>query len=450
MNGYKHPQGQVFYRSMGKEHPRIVRAEGVYLYDADGKRYLDGSGGAIVVNAGHGVSKIVEALAEQAGQAAYLHASTFTSSALEDYSQALAEVVPLPDPKFYYLTSGSEATEAALKLARQIHLERGDKTRHLVISRWMSYHGLSMGAMAVSGKDSLRAPYLPLLRDMPHIPPPYCYRCPFGLEIESCQLACANQLEKEILEGGPENISAFIAEPISGATLGAVLPPDGYWTRIREICDQYGVLLILDEVMTGMGRTGKWFAAEHWNLVPDIITIGKGATSGYFPLSILAVKGSLVDLIAQGSGNFNHGGTYSHHAVGCAAGLATLKYLQDNQLVERSAELGIFIQQLFKDQLGQSSSVGEVRGLGMMWGIEFVEDKKTRQPFDPNFHFSQKVADAAFADGLILYPGSGCVDGIKGDHLMFAPPFIITEEQITTSVRILSKSIERVFAQVQS
>ena len=281
---------------------------------------------------------------KQAGQAAYLHASTFTSNALEDYSQALAEIVPLPDPKFYYLTSGSEATEAALKLARQIHLERGDKTRHLVISRWMSYHGLSMGAMAVSGKESLRAPYLPLFRDMPHIPPPHCYRCPFGLEIESCQLACANQLENEILEGGPENISAFIAEPVSGATLGAVLPPDGYWARIREICDQYGVLLILDEVMTGMGRTGKWFAAEHWNLVPDILTIGKGATSGYFPLSILAVKGSLVDLIAQGSGNFNHGGTYSHHAVGCAAGLATLKYLQDNQLVERSAELGIFIQ----------------------------------------------------------------------------------------------------------
>ncbi|MBL6965567.1 MAG: aminotransferase class III-fold pyridoxal phosphate-dependent enzyme [Anaerolineales bacterium] len=441
MDTYKHPHGNIFYRNMHKAHPKIVRGEGVYLYNAEGKRYLDGSGGAIVVNAGHGVQSIAEAIGKQAGEAAYLHARMFTSEVIETYAQALTEIVPLPDPKFYFLTSGSEAVEAAIKLARQIQIERGENKRHLTISRWMSYHGLSLGALAVTGKEKMRAAYQSMFQDMPHIPPPYCYRCPLGLVRETCDLACANALEAEIQTQGAENVSAFLAEPVSGATLGAVVPPDGYWARIREICDRYGVLLIADEVMTGMGRTGKWFAVEHWDLTPDILTIGKGAASGYFPLSIVVVKGEHVDLIARGSGDFNHGGTYSHHAVGAAAGLATLNYLRANQLVERSAALGQVIHRALNQHLRNLTCVGDIRGMGTMWGIEFVQDQATRQPFEPILHFSQKLGNAAFARGLILYPGSGCADGYAGDHIMFAPPFVITESQIESSIEILLQSI---------
>ena len=366
----------------------------------------------------------------------------FTSTILEEYAGALGKIVPLPDPKFYFLTSGSEAIEAAIKLARQIHLERGETARSITISRWMSYHGMSLGALAVTGKEKLRAPYLPMFRDMPHIPPAYCYRCPFGLEKETCQVACAEALEEEILKQGPENVSAFLAEPVSGNTLGAAVPPDGYWPRIREICNQYGLLLIADEVMTGMGRTGTWFAVEHWKVTPDIITIGKGAASGYFPLSIVAVKGEYVALIARGSGNFNHGGTFSHHAVGGAAGLATLNYIMDLHLIERAADTGNTIHKLMLEKLSGHPLVGDIRGMGMMWGVEFVQDRATKQPFDPQVHFSQKVVDEAFRRGLILYHGSGCIDGIAGDHFMFAPPFIITENQIQDCMEIILDSIE--------
>lgn len=444
MRKHKQPHGNIFYRRMQTNHPLIVSGEGVYLYDGEGKRYLDGSGGAIVVNIGHGVKKIAEAIAAQASQAAYLHASIFTSSVLEEYARALGKITPLPDPKFYFLTSGTEAIEAAIKLGRQIQLERGETGRSITISRWMSYHGISLGALAVSGKENLRAPYEPMFKEMPHIPPAYCYRCPFGLKKETCQLACANALEDEILKQEPKNVSAFLAEPISGNTLGAAVPPDGYWPRIREICDQYSLLLIADEVMTGMGRTGTWFGVEHWNTIPDIITIGKGATSGYFPLSIMAVKGEYVALISRGSGNFNHGGTFSHHAVGGAAGLATLNYILEYHLVVRAAETGKIINKLLLEKLKNHPVVGDIRGKGMMWGVEFVRNKNSKEPFDPRFHFSQKVVDEAFNRGLILYPGSGCIDGTAGDHLMFAPPFIITENQIRECIEIILDSLEAV------
>ncbi len=444
MRNYKHPQGNIFYRRMGTNHPSIVKGEGVYLFDEEGKRYLDGCGGAIVVSIGHGVEEIGEAIAVQANQAAYIHASTFTSGVLEEYAEALGRITPLPDPKFYFLTSGSEAIEAALKLARQIQFERGQTSRSITISRWMSYHGLSLGALAVSGKEKLRTPYEPMFKDVPHIPPAYCYRCPFGLENVTCGVACANALEAEIQNQGPENVSAFLAEPISGNTLGAAVPPEAYWPRIREICDQYGVLLIADEIMTGLGRTGSWFGIEHWKTVPDIITIGKGAASGYFPLSIVAVKGEFAELISKGSGNFNHGGTFSHHAVGGAAGLATLNYLRDHHLVNKAAETGKIIQKLLLERFNDHPYVGDIRGMGMMWGVEFVRHKDSQEPFDPQLHFSQKVVDAAIKRGLILYPGSGSIDGTAGDHLMFAPPFIITEGQIQESLEILQDSMDEI------
>ena len=435
-------QGHIFYRRMAHTHPEIVRGEGVYLFDREGKAYLDGSGGAIVVNAGHGIASIAQAISDQAAQAAYLHPTMFTAEVIEQYADALAEIVPLENAKFYFLTSGSEAVEAAIKLSRQIQVERGNKTRYLIISRWMSYHGLSLGALAVSGKPKMRKLYQPMFQDVPHIPPPYCYRCPFQLEHPACGLKCANALEAEILSQNPDNVAAFLAEPVSGATLGAVVPPDGYWPRIREICDRYGVLLVMDEVMTGMGRTGTWFAAEHWGVVPDILTIGKGAASGYFPLSVVATGGEFVDLIANGSGDFSHGGTYSHHPVGAAAGLATLAYLQEHHLVETVAEKGQFLAEQLNAQLGSSPYIGDIRGIGLMWGIELVRDKTSQQPFDQALHLSQRIADEAFRLGLVVYPGSGSVDGHQGDHLMVGPPFCITEDEIVRMVEILHEAIE--------
>lgn len=442
MSDYKHPHGHVFYRRMAHSHPVIVKGEGVYLYDQDGKTYLDGSGGSLVVNAGHGIAAITQAIAAQAQQTAYIHATMFTAEVIEQYAEELAKIVPLPDAKFYFLTSGSEAIEAAIKLARQIQVERGETKRYLTIARWMSYHGLSLGALAASGKPKMRKLFQPMFQDVPHIPPPYCYRCPFNLEYPACDLKCADALEDEILKQNPDNVSAFLAEPVSGATLGAVVPPEGYWLRIREICHKYGVLLIMDEVMTGMGRTGKWFAADHWKIQPDILTIGKGAASGYIPLSILATSGEHIDLIANGSGDFTHGGTFSHHAVGAAAGLATLDYLQKHHLVEAVAEKGAFLSEQLHDRLGDLPYVGDIRGVGLMWGIEFVRDETSKQPFDMHLNLNQRIADAAFRLGLVVYPGSGSVDGYRGDHVMIGPPFSINKDEIMELVRLLHEAIQ--------
>ena len=442
MTENRNPHRNVFYRRMAHSHPEIIWGEGVYLFDKDGKKYLDGSGGAIVVNAGHGVESISQALSQQAVKASYIHPTMFTSEVVEKYSEELAKIVLLEDPKFYFLTSGSEAVEASIKLARQIQVERGEHNRHITISRWMSYHGLSMGALAVSGKPKLRKMFKPMFQDVPHIPPPYCYRCPFNLEHPDCELQCAKALEEEILKQKPENVSAFIAEPVSGATLGAVVPPKGYWQLIREICDRYGVLLIADEIMTGMGRSGKWFACEHWDITPDILTIGKGAASGYFPLSIVVTSSNNVDLISKGKGDFLHGGTFSHHPVGAAAGLATLEYLQEQKLVETVTEKGEFLVEHLHKNIGNLNQVGDIRGVGLMWGIEFVKDKNSKEPFDAGLHLGQKIADEAFRLGLVVYPGSGSVDGTQGDHIMLGPPFCISRDEMKHLVEMLEKAIQ--------
>jgi adenosylmethionine-8-amino-7-oxononanoate aminotransferase len=283
-----------------------------------------------------------------------------------------------------------------------------------------------------------------MLPEVPHIPPPYCYRCPFGLTYPGCHLRCADALEEQIKRAGPDNVAAFVAEPVSGATLGAVVPPEDYWPRIREICDRYGVLLIADEVMTGFGRTGRWLALQHWDVVPDIIALSKGAAGGYCPLSITAARGELVDAIVAGSGNFSHGGTFSHHAVTTAVGLAALRYLQEHDLVAQAARKGPLLEQKLRSGLGDLPCVGDVRGIGLMWGVEFVADGATKEPFPPARHFAQQVADAAFERGLIVYPGSGCVDGTAGDHLTLGPPFVITAEQMDELVLLLRRALEAV------
>jgi adenosylmethionine-8-amino-7-oxononanoate aminotransferase len=448
MDRRKHPQGHVFYRRMDYPRPVVARGEGVYLYDTDGRRYLDGSGGPVLVNIGHGVDEVVEALADQARQAAYVHATLFTSQAIEDYSDALAEVTPLPSPRFFYLCSGSEAVETAIKFARQVQVERGEPARYQVIGRWRSYHGTTLGALAVSGRPGLRALYLPLMHDMPHIPPPYCYRCPLGLRYPTCGIACATALEDQIKILGASTVAAFIAEPISGASLAAVVPPPEYWPLVREICDRYGLLLIDDEVMTGFGRAGRWFAIETWGVVPDVITLAKGAAGGYWPLSITAVKGEHVEVIRAGQGDFSHGGTFSHHAVGAAAGLATLHYIREHDLVAASAAKGERLKAKLQAALGEHPHVGDIRGQGLMLGLEFVADRATKQPFPVKARLARRLGDAAFERGLIIYPSQGTADGVSGDHTMIAPPFIIADEQMDDLVAILVEALDAALAAI--
>lgn len=434
-------EDHVFYRRLGRAYPTVERGEGIYLYDADGKRYLDASGGSAVVNIGHGVAEVVQAIAEQAGRVAYAHATMFATQALEEYARALAEIVPLPHPRFFFLSSGSEAVETAIKFARQAQMDRGEPGRYIVISRWRSYHGTTLGALAVSGRPYLRQPYLPLLRDVPHIPPSYCYRCPWDKSYPGCDINCAQALEAAVRLAGPENVAAFIAEPVSGASLGVATPPPEYWPLVRGICDRYGLLLIVDEVMTGFGRTGRWFAMQHWDAMPDVMVMAKGAASGYFPLSITCVRGELVEAIRKGHGDFVHGGTFSHHAVGAAAGLAVLRYLQKHDLVMASAVKGKALGEKLSAALGDLSCVGDVRGIGLMWGVEFVSDRATKVPFPRAARFARRVADAAFDNGLIVYPCTGCADGVAGDLVMIAPPFIITDAQMDEVVRLLREAV---------
>ena len=437
----KHPEGHVFYRRMAHDYPTIVRGEGVFLYDGEGRRYIDASGGPLVVNVGHGVASIAQAMATQAAQVAYVHGSLFTTEPLEAYSARLAPRVPLAAPRFFYLSSGSEAVETAFKFVRQVQIARGQATRHVIISRWGSYHGLTLGTLAASGKPSMRQPYAPMFRDVPHIAPPYCYRCPLGTTCPECGLACARQLETAILEEGPENVAGFVAEPVGGATLGAVVPPEGYWPLIRQICDRYGLMLIADEVLTGFGRTGTWFAMEQLGARADVMTMAKGATGGYFPLSITAMKGEDVETVRRVHGDFNHGGTFSHHAVGAAAALATLDLLEGRDLVSQAAAMGAHLGRELRGALEDLPAVGDVRGIGMLWAVEFVADRATREPFPAQVHFVDRVCARCMQMGVLFYPGHGSVDGQRGDHLMVAPPFVVTEAEVAAIIDVLRRAI---------
>lgn len=433
---YSHPHGSVFYRKLHHKRPKIAHGDGIYLFDVDGKRYLDASGGPLVVNVGHGRTEIVQAMAEQAQAVAYAHGIMFTSHALETYASELADVLPLDDARIYFLSSGSEVVEAALKLSRQIQMARGESTRHLIISRSMSYHGTTLGALAASGRPGLRHPYLSMLRDMPRILHPYPYRQSIP------GAALAERLEEAILACGPGNVAAFIAEPISGASLGAVSPPDDYWPAIRQICDRYGVLLIVDEVLCGFGRTGRWWGIEHWKTTPDILVASKGIAGGYFPLGMLATRKEDVDLISTTLGDFNHGGTFSHHAVGAAAGLATLRILQREDLVHRSAHMGQRLGECLRARLHGHPHVGDIRGRGLFWAIEFVQDRESKTPFPAESALAWTIWQHAFDAGLVVYYSQGCANGRDGDLIMLGPPFIIDDEQIAEVVELLGKAID--------
>lgn len=433
----------VFYRNVKKYHPTAERGEGIYIYDTEGKRYIDGSGGAVVVGIGHGVAEITAAMVGQAQKIAFAHGSQFATQAAVALAEKLVAFSPPGLSRVYFLSGGSEAIETAVKLARQYQVERGKPGKYKVISRWTSYHGNTLGALALSGHTGRRKLYLPLMPHTPHIAPAYCYRCPFGRVPDACALECALDLEKTILYEGPEAVSAFLAEPIVGATAGALVPRDGYLQKIREICDRYDVLLISDEVMTGMGRTGKNFGVDHWGVVPDMIVVGKGLASGYSPIYTVIVKEEIHATIKAGTGVFVHGHTYSQNPLSAAIAGAVMDYIAANDLVARSAEMGAYLLKALAP-LTRHRFVGDIRGKGLFAGIEFVSDRGTKAPFDPRLKLNALVTGRAFEKGLIVYPGGGGADGVSGDHIMLSPPLVITEAQIDEVVAILDETFAEV------
>ena len=421
------------------------RSQGAWIETADGKRFLDASGGAVVVNVGHGREEIAGAVGDQLRTLSYVHPTMFATPAVEDLAAALAAHAPGGLDRFYFMSSGSEAVETAVKLARQIHLARGNPERQVLVSRWKSYHGLTMGALAAAGRTSFRLPFYPMLRDAVHIPPPYCLRCSYGLIFPACRLRCALALDETIQNIGPPAVSAFIAETVGGASLAVCPPPEGYWPLVREICDRHGVLLILDEVMCGMGRTGKWFAAEHYGVVPDLLVLGKGLSGGTVALSALATTTSLMETVRVNIGNFAHGGTFSHSGVACAAGLAAVKILEREKLVERAADLGRRIGERLRGALAASPHVGDIRGIGMMWGVEFVQDRQTLKPFPRSEKLTERLWQALFDQGVILYKSIGMA-GTDGDGLIVSPPFVITEDEIDLVVDRLYETLRKILS----
>ncbi len=435
--------GAVFPRQLDKVLPLAISSKGVWIETSDGKRYLDASGGAVVVNVGHGREEIAQAVFEQLRNLSYVHGTMFTSSALEELATALSARTPAGLNRFYFISSGSEAVETAVKLARQIQLARGGADRQVLISRWKSYHGLTLGALAAAGRTSFRVPFYPMIRDAVHIPPPYCLRCSYGLTYPGCRLRCALALDETIHNIGPGVVSAFIAETVGGASIAVCPPPAGYWPLVREICDRHQVLLILDEVMCGMGRTGKWFAAEHYQVVPDIMVLGKGLSGGTIALSAVATSTAHMETVAENGGSFVHGGTFSHNSVACAAGLAAVRILERDGLVERAARVGEQIGRRLKEIVGGSPHVADIRGLGMMWGVEFVKDRQTLAPFPRSEKITERLYRALFEQGVILYKSVGMA-GTDGDGLIVAPPFVITEEQIDQVVDKLRQAVDTI------
>lgn len=437
----------IFGRSTKVTPPIASRGDGCYLIDADGRRYLDGSGGAAVSCLGHSNPAVRKALHAQIDQLAFAHTGFFTSAPAEALADRLVENAPDGIDRVYLVSGGSEAVEAAIKLARQYFLEIGQPKRHRVIARRQSYHGNTLGALAAGGNAWRRAQFAPLLADTTHISPCYEYRDRQDGETQTAYgLRVANELEAEILRLGPETVMAFMAEPVVGATSGAVPAVPGYLKRIREICDQYGVLLILDEVMCGMGRTGHLFACAEDGVAPDMITIAKGLGAGYQPIGALLTSAGIYDAIAAGSGFFQHGHTYMGHAMAATAANAVLGEILDGGLLARVRTQGDKLDAALRAEFGQHAHIGDIRGRGLFRGVELVADRETKATFDPKRGLAARIKKEAFAAGLICYPMSGTIDGQNGDHVLLAPPFIIEDAQIDELVTKLSTAIERALA----
>lgn len=448
-SNHRYPESSVFYRALDKSLPKIVRGEGCFLYDETGKDYLDASGGAFVANIGHGVAEIADAIAAQARTVAYVNGTMFTSEPAEELAAELAKLAPAGLDKAYFLSSGSEAVEAALKLARQYWVEKGKPSKHKIIARTPGYHGNTLLALSASAREHYKKLYGPWLVECPMIPAPYAYRCSCAGAAD-CPACSGAALEAAIEKEGADSVAAFIAEPVGGSSTGASVPRKDYFKKIREICDRHDVLFIADEVLTGAGRTGKWLAIEHFGAQPDILTMGKGVSGGYVPLSVVLAGRKVIDPL-KASGGLKHAQTFSHVPTICAAGLAAVRYIAKNHLVARAEAQGRQLQRKLSE-LMESRVVGDARGLGMLAGVEFVRDKQTKAPFPRAKRFAETFVAQALKAGLVVWPNVGHANGTDGDLVMIAPPFTITEAEMNELVSrfktALDETVERATAGV--
>ncbi|HVL59414.1 MAG TPA: aspartate aminotransferase family protein [Burkholderiaceae bacterium] len=434
---------KILHRQALARYPVAVAGEGPYLIDADGRRYIDGSGGAAVSCLGHSHPAVIAAIKAQLDRLPYAHSSFFTTEVAEQLASHLIERAPEGIDHVYFVSGGSEAIEAALKMARQYFVEIGQPERSVLIGRRQSYHGNTLGALAVGGNEWRRRQFAPLLIDAVHVSPCYPYRDRHvGETAEQYGERLARELDETIRRIGPGRVIGFVAETVVGATLGAVPAVPGYFRRVREVCDRHGALLILDEVMSGMGRTGTLYACEQEGVAPDIVTIAKGLGAGYQPIGATLLSRRIFDAFAGGSGFFQHGHTYIGHATACAAALAVQQTIERDGLLERVRSLGALLERRLRDAFGGHPNVGDIRGRGLFWGVEFVADRASKRPFDPALKLNARLKQAALAQGLLVYPMGGTIDGRHGDHVLLAPPFILADAQVDEIVERLARAFE--------
>lgn len=427
---------------LDKDYPVISHGNGVYLYDVNGKKYLDGSSGAVTASIGHHVQAVIDAMADQASKVSFVYRSQFSSVPAENLANKLMKIAPGDINWSFFVNSGTEAVETAMKISIQYWQEVGKPDKNQIISRWKSYHGITIGALSLSGHAERRKRFEALLEKSPVVEPPYCYRCPYNLEYPGCGLKCAEDLERAILEIGAEQVAAFVAEPIIGAAAGAISPPDGYYQRIAEICKKYDIHFIADEVMTGIGRTGKMFAVEHWGVTPDIICIGKGMSAGYSPIAATMVSDSIIGSILKGSKVIMSGHTYSANPQSSAVALAVLEYIEEQDLVKNSAHIGNYLMGKLLKLKSAFPFIGDVRGKGLLLGLEMVEDHSTKYPFAQEKAVTTRLVELAQKKGLLIYPASAGIEGIGGDAVIIAPPLSICKEEVDELISILERALK--------
>ncbi|SEB48632.1 Adenosylmethionine-8-amino-7-oxononanoate aminotransferase [Nitratireductor aquibiodomus] len=439
------PPSHLFYQSRLRR-PLVDRAEGIYLWDQEGRRMIDGSSGAMVVNIGHGNRNVLDAMKRQMDRVTFAYRLHFENEPAEDLARMAAERLPEGMDRIFFVSGGSEAVESCIKLARQWALAVGQSERWKVISRFPSYHGGTLGALGVTGYAALSDPFSPMMREMPKIPAPTAYLDRDNLTMEQRGIKYADMLEEKILAEGPESVLAFIMEPIGGASTGALVAPDSYFPRIREICDRYGILLIHDEVMSGVGRTGKFLGGDHWNCKPDLIALSKGFASGYCPLGAMAAPSRLVKPVLD-AGGFQHGFTYAGNPLACAAGVAVLNEIDRLGLIDNAARMG----EVLKGELERLSErfpfIGDVRGKGLLLAAEFVSDRETMKPLPKELNAHQRMVDMAYERGLIIY-SRRTRGGVEGDHFLVCPPMIVTNEEIGSITSILGDTLEALAAEL--
>jgi adenosylmethionine-8-amino-7-oxononanoate aminotransferase len=430
----------LFYQTR-KKLPFIKKAKGIYMWDHAGKEYIDACSGAVICNIGYGNPRIADAIAEQAHETFFAYRTQFEN---EPAVRLATELVAYSAPhlnRVFYVSGGSEAVESAMKLCRQYFYNRGEGSRYLFISRTPSYHGSTLGALALTSYAPLEIPFRSMIRTYPKVPAPYCYRCVFHKEYPHCDLECARALETTILKQGRENVAAFVVEPIVGASIGALVPPEDYFSVIQKTCRKYGIFLILDEVMTGFGRTGKLFAYEHWDIEADIVALSKGMASGYYPLGAIMARDSIVDEVVS-KGGFAHGHTYAGNPMACAVGLEVFRIIREEHLSENAARMGRVLKAGLKGLEERYEMIGQIRGKGLLLALELVKDRDTREPFPAEKDVNLLLTDEAYDEGLIIYPRKP-INGLTGDHVLVAPPLIVNEDQVHEIISRLDRALKR-------